>query len=61
VAFCNARNNIENAENQQRFRQVANNAFELSDYKFIKMFRLRKQDVENLEELLEPLMNGLTV
>jgi hypothetical protein len=42
ILIQNVINNIENAENQQRFCQAANDAFELSDYKFIKMFSLRK-------------------
>ncbi|KAJ3641982.1 hypothetical protein Zmor_028450 [Zophobas morio] len=49
--------NVERGENQQRVRIEAVDPFDLSDFRFIKLFRLRKEDVEDIEELIEPLLN----
>ena len=49
--------NVEKGENQQRVRIEAVDPFDLSDFRFIKLFRLRKEDVEDIEELIDPLLN----
>lgn len=46
--------NIENNIGRQRF--LPDDPFQFSDRNFIKMYRLRKQDVTNLEEMIEPFL-----
>lgn len=48
--------NIENAEGQRRQRFVPDNPFALSDYNFVKLYRLRKENVQDLENLLGPFL-----
>ncbi|XP_030745989.1 putative nuclease HARBI1 isoform X2 [Sitophilus oryzae] len=48
--------NIENAEGQRRQRFFPDNPFALSDYNFVKLYRLRKENVQDLENLLGPFL-----
>lgn len=45
-------NNIQ----MERQRFFPDDPFEFSDRNFVKLYRLRKQDVENLEEMLDPFL-----
>lgn len=47
-------NLIENMMERQRF--LPDDPFDLSDNNFVKLFRLRKLDLLNLEEMLEPYL-----
>lgn len=47
-------NILENMVERQRY--LPDDPFEMSDYNFVKLFRLRKNDVTNLEEILEPFL-----
>ena len=49
-------NLIRNIENVKRQRFVADDPFEFSDFKFIKLYRIRKHDFENLEQMLQPFL-----
>lgn len=40
----------------ERQRFFPDDPFEFSDRNFMKLYRLRKQDVENLEEVFEPFL-----
>ncbi|CAH1977921.1 unnamed protein product [Acanthoscelides obtectus] len=43
-------------EHVERQRFNADDPFEFSDFNFVKLYRLRKQDVQNLEEMLQPFL-----
>jgi hypothetical protein len=47
----------EHLNTEHRERYIAADAFELSDRKFVKIFRLKKNMVETLIERLEDFMN----
>lgn len=47
---------IRNIENLERQRFESDDPFQFSEFNFVKLFRLRKQDVQNLEEVLQPFL-----